>query len=520
MRRRLATLLASSVLASAGLCGSCSEERQQTPLPPDFDDDVAPVLQDHCVSCHGASSPAGGWSATSYVSALGCVAPSGAPATLPAGALAPVLQALNTAPHVGLLSKAEDDLLVGWVFAGTPQFRNAPHDPGYADPRSPAFHGTALRAARWAPMLDPNDANACGRCHAGAPSTPLGVSFPAPGAPDCTSCHGQAGGALACPTCHGSGAVSYPPRDPCYFPEDATNAGAHAAHLQPSAALTAGIACGTCHPLPGTSVIGGLHGNGVVDVRFDPQVVQGSASYDAGTGACTVYCHDQGGHRSQPTWSDTTPMACADCHESPPAGHYPGPCNNCHVEANATGTALVGGSLHLNGQVDLGNGSGQCGACHGSGASPWPSTGAHAAHESPTLTVPLACDNCHAVPTAIVDPVHLDGTVHVIFGDRAVARGSAPIWDGTKCTNVACHGANLADPAAAPAWDDPSRVQAACGACHGIPPSQHTASTDCARADCHGGEVALDPNGTPSITAAGLSLHIDGVIESARTVSP
>jgi predicted CxxxxCH...CXXCH cytochrome family protein len=170
----------------------------------------------------------------------------------------------------------------------------------------------------------------------------------------------------------------------------------------------------------------------------------------------------------------------------------------------------------MNGQVDLGDGSGTCGACHGVGDSPRPSTGAHHAHESPTLTQPVACATCHLVPTDVLDPVHLDGTVHVVFGGLATARAAAPTWDGTRCTDVACHGANLADPAASPAWSDPSGAQAACGACHGIPPLQHTAAMSCDRSDCHGTEVTIDSTGAPHIAASGKMLHIDGIIESAR----
>jgi predicted CxxxxCH...CXXCH cytochrome family protein len=209
-------------------------------------------------------------------------------------------------------------------------------------------------------------------------------------------------------------------------------------------------------------------------------------------------------------------MGCKDCHGSPPAGHYPGACNRCHEEANAAGTVLAGGPLHLNGKVDLGDGSGKCGACHGSGDSPWPTTGAHASHQNPTLTVALACSTCHVAPTAILDPVHLDGTVHLTFSGLATARGAFPSWNGAQCGGVACHGANLADPAALPAWNDTSGVQAKCGACHGIPPSLHTPSTSCNRGDCHGSEVSLDTMGTPSISPSGKSLHIDGIIESAH----
>jgi hypothetical protein len=65
-------------------------------------------------------------------------------------------------------------------------------------------------------------------------------------------------------------------------------------------------------------------------------------------------------------------------------------------------------------------------------------------------------------------------------------------------------------------WTDASGAQAKCGACHGVPPSQHTPSTSCNRSDCHGSEVTLDANGEPHIAASGKGLHIDGIVESAR----
>jgi predicted CxxxxCH...CXXCH cytochrome family protein len=250
-----------------------------------------------------------------------------------------------------------------------------------------------------------------------------------------------------------------------------------------------------------------------VDVTFDPTLAGPEVSFDRQTENCAVTCHDSGGARPRPNWNDTKPVGCNDCHKSPPANHFPGSCTSCHAEANATGTALSGGPLHLDGRVELGNGSGLCGACHGSGTSPWPSTGAHLAHENSTLSSPVPCSSCHVVPTSILDSVHLDGTVHVDFSGLAVARGSSAAWNGASCTSVACHGANLADtPAVVPSWNDTSAAAAQCGACHGIPPSQHTTSTDCGRSGCHSGEVETTATGAPVITASGRALHINGVI--------
>ena len=499
-------------MCAACLLVACSVDRVGSPLPPVFDTDVSPILQAHCISCHGTTSPAAGWAVTSFLSTIACVDPSGAPATLPPST-APILTALGNASHQGLLNTAELATIEAWVAAGAPAFVGTVHLPGIVDPRSSAFHGTLLRRERWSPMLDPSDPNACARCHDGTPAGEPGVTFSAPGATACTTCHSEPGGVLACGTCHGSGTRAYPPRDLCFFPGDAPAAGSHAGHVEPSMASASGLPCSTCHPVPGAVVISGLHGDGIVEVTFDPTRVAPGATYDQGTGACADSCHGLGGQDPDLLWGEAITLNCNSCHLSPPKGHYVGPCNGCHSEANAAGTALSGGPLHMNGVVDLGDGSGLCGACHGTGASPWPTTAAHPAHQNPTIALPTACASCHPVPSSITDPMHLDGVVHVAFTGLAAARGAMPVWNGASCSQVACHGANLADPPGTPTWTDTSGAASRCGACHGVPPSEHTASTSCSRSDCHGSEVAIDVHGVPSITPLGETLHINGVID-------
>jgi predicted CxxxxCH...CXXCH cytochrome family protein len=266
--------------------------------------------------------------------------------------------------------------------------------------------------------------------------------------------------------------------------------------------------------VPGPDVIGGYHGDGTVEVVFDGARIGPEVSFDRTTQTCSVTCHDSGGLRPRPAWTETRPMGCNDCHESPPAGHYPGLCTNCHAEANATGTALSGGPLHLDGRVELGNGNGTCGACHGSGDSPWPISADHPAHRTPALSAPVACATCHPVPATITDPTHLNGVVEVAFSGLALARGAEPVWNGTTCAGVACHGAALADPpSVVPAWSDTSGAAATCGACHPIPPSQHTTSMACGDGNCHGAEIGFTAAGQPTVTTYGKSLHINGVVD-------
>jgi predicted CxxxxCH...CXXCH cytochrome family protein len=492
---------------------SCTIQRDRTPPPPVYLAEVGPVLQQRCLPCHDGPSAEGGWRAGSFLDAIACVS-SGAAANAPAGTEAPIVSALGTDAHRGVVNDAEKALIVAWIGAGTPAFRGTVHAPGIVDPRSDAWHGKLLRSRGWRPMLDADDAEACGRCHDGSPARPPRVTSPAPGATACTQCHAAPQGVLACGTCHGTDARAYPPRDPCFFPEDAARAGAHAAHVAASSTRPS-IACATCHPIPGKDVIGGVHGNGSVEVIFDTARFGPEASHDRATGACAVSCHDRGGARPHPRWTESGPMQCGDCHSSPPASHFSGACTTCHRHANATGTELSAGMLHLNGKVDLGDGSGGCGACHGKGDDPWPSTGAHASHRTPLLASSVECSTCHAVPQTILAGGHMDGTVQVVFSGRAIARNAQAAWDGRACSEVACHGALLDDvPAVTPVWADTTGAARACGACHGIPPSQHTASTSCDRSTCHGSEIDRTFT-TLAVSATGKALHVNGVIDTA-----
>ncbi len=421
MPRRLVTP-AALIFAALGL--SCAEDRSTGGGPPVYAVEIRPLFEARCASCHEGSAPSGGWRATSFLDSIACVA-SGAAASVPVGGRAPIVAALDSPVHRALLSGVEMSTLQAWVSAGAPAFRGTTHAPGIVDPRSPAWHGKLLRDQHWAPMLDGNDANACGRCHEGSASRPPGITTPAPGATACTTCHDQDKGVLACDTCHGDKGRFSPPRDPCFFPVDATQV---TAHLQPSA-MQANLVCSTCHPVPGAEVIGGLHGNGT---------------------------------------------------------------------------------------VDLGDGSGRCGACHGTGDDPWPRTGAHPSHKSPKLSLAIACAECHAVPSTIVAPGHLNGVVEIAFSGRAIARDAPATWNGTTCSSVACHGAKLTDaPAVTPSWNDTSHAASACGACHGLPPTQHTAATSCDRSTCHSEEVVRTFTSL-AISEGGKTLHVNGTLDPPR----
>lgn len=331
----------------------------------------------------------------------------------------------------------------------------------------------------------------------------------------CTSCHAEQGGVLACSTCHGDGARAAPPRDRCFFPEDVPRAGAHVAHVEPSAVRSEGLACKTCHPVPDSaSLFGGAHANGAVDVSLDPTVAGQAAQYHAGSGVCSTTCHARpGAAKPAPAWSDAGPLACGDCHGDPPPRHLAGACTSCHREADATGARLTAPRLHVNGRVDLGDGSGACGACHGHGDDPWPGSGAHATHRAPDAAAAVACQACHDVPTTFgpgTEHPH-GGPAVVRFSGLAVARGAQPSFASGTCSQVYCHGAGLIGPVApARAWLDASGAAKACdGGCHGAPSGPpHIADTSCWK--CHPSDVDPGPRG-PTISVP--ARHVNGVVD-------
>lgn len=379
------------------------------------------------------------------------------------------------------------------------------HDPSFGDPRAPGNHATTLRARAYRAMMDPADADACGKCHAGAPTTPAGVALPAPGATACTTCHTEPGGALACGTCHGAGARAYPPRDPCFFPEEASRGGAHAAHVGPSKAKADGLPCATCHPAPSPGQLGAPHADGYVEVWLDYARAGATARFDDATGTCTTSCHARGGARPSPSWRAPAKADCGSCHRSPPENHYAGACSGCHAELDATG-GLVRTALHLNGRVDVGDGSGKCGACHGAGDDPWPRTGAHAAHARPRDARAVPCETCHVVPDGTAP--HPRGVgVGVRLTGLAVVNGARASWDPAtrSCASTYCHAGRGAG-VPSPRWDEGATARA-CGACHASPPPPpHSQSAGCDASGCHTGYAAS------AVSPARRDAHVDGFV--------
>jgi hypothetical protein len=288
--------------------------------------------------------PAAGYSMEDYLQTIRCIPdPEGDPATLPPDTTAPILAVLGTTPDHGL-GDDETEALTSWVVQGAFPASRSTHPGQWTDPRADDWHGTYLREIdpdtrrAWQPIVDPTRGDACGLCHRGSPEAVEPVLRPPPGATDCTDCHDLPGGVMACGTCHGDGERPYPPRDQCYFPASANN---------PS-----GLGCETCHFGIDFTMLEGAHGNGEVDVVFQP-AWGADAMYDFDTLECATTCHSRGGNGPEGAWDEEDlDLQCDACHQNPPAGHSTIACNSCHRGINSAGTELTPDAPHINGRVD------------------------------------------------------------------------------------------------------------------------------------------------------------------------
>lgn len=344
MRRGAGRLLVTLLVLTG-----CSEERGRADPPVVFAD-IDPILQESCVECHGGSAPAVGYSVEDYLETIRCV-PDGQPATLPSDATAPILAVLKGPTHADFLDERQADGLTAWVVEGAWPARRGSHPGQWLDPRTDAWHGTYLEETDWQGIVDPTRGDACGLCHPGSPAPVPGITSYAPGATDCTDCHDLPGGVMACGTCHGDGLRPYPPRDPCYFPGPPFG-GAHKTHTEPSANMPNPLGCQSCHFGEDYAMLEGGHGNGEVNVIFQPAWGP-DASYDFETLECATTCHiRRGGSSPEVAWDQELDLDCGSCHQNPPPGHSQIACNGCHRGINPEGTQLTIEAPHINGRVD------------------------------------------------------------------------------------------------------------------------------------------------------------------------
>jgi predicted CxxxxCH...CXXCH cytochrome family protein len=333
------------------------------------------------------------------------------------------------------------------------------HPVGWGDRTSSAFHATWISQNGF-PLPR------CQQCHGDDYlGGEVGVSCVQSG------CHTQS--PIACTTCHGSNGTPRPAQ------------GAHWAHE---------AYCSTCHNVP-TETTASVQAHASADastslIDFSGIAVLPKDWLDAGSSEagpawdpvalhCTnTYCHGA----VSPQWTTPSQIPCNGCHEAPPADHArwsrvansTSSCTTCHPAPSAP--------THVNGVVNITVTS--CTTCHGSNGHANPpvsldgsvdpttrGVGAHEAHLDPAfanrIANPLLCNDCHQVPTEVMDPSHWaapEAQVRFPFGGT---------YDATNATcNVWCHFSNAAGTVSmpAPTWTDDTGDNIQCNSCHAFPP--------------------------------------------------
>jgi len=527
-------------LATLAACSSgVAQQLGQARCDDSYAQGVGPILQTRCSSCHGPTQAEADYRVDSYQAAI-ARRPDGTPRVTAGDDASPLLQAARGQLPGGHVAIPQTELaeLQSWVVecALKPKAYTV-HINGWMDPgNTDQFHGRVLRQAVY-------NLSGCQACHGqDLAGGSVGVA--------CQSCH--ASGVMACNTCHGNAANAAPPRNLDYNSDTSlVTVGAHQSHVQDGSKHT-GFSCDVCHKTPTSPGDEGHYQTGGKLITGPAPVIvkngfAGQFSWDRNAATCAnSYCHapfqDANATQINPiVWIAVgdNQAPCGSCHGNPPAGH--GPDNRCQTCHRGT---YVGGEprsvLHANGQVDLAAPAGSCIGCHGSGDSPAPpidvlgrsdptlqTVGAHREHLEALhkVSAPVACNECHVVPTEIHSPGHIDhGPPAVVFppdaGTLARKDGATPTYDPATATCTSyCHGsgAGLSQDTAPTVNRTPKfnggPGQAACGSCHGIPPQTpgHPGATLTSCANCHSHSVT--PDGNIIVNADGSSTHLNGRVD-------
>jgi predicted CxxxxCH...CXXCH cytochrome family protein len=302
----------------------------------------------------------------------------------------------------------------------------------------------------------------------------------------------NSGTANQCDVCHDIGGASTSLSD------------AHPAHTDSL------YSCQDCHEAVvsgDTGIIDNvLHINRAIDVDIMGANGGDANSYQGDNTCINTFCHGDG----SPAWDNTSLSdkdICVKCHGDPTALD-PSP-----LAKSAPGAGGVG--IDTEGDIDASD----------------PQVGAHQAHMEATegMTEPIACDECHTVPSAqtiagVLEADHIDDSTpaEVPMDGALVTNGGvldAIYNEGTgECSSTYCHDGALTEnqygsgSAPVPVWNDTTLFESTdpdatkCGICHGFPPpSSHPDDSACKK--CHGMMVDIGN----SIT--NTTLHINGAID-------
>lgn len=517
----------------------------------DYQATIQPLLNDHCVSCHGDVLAGGDFKLTSRLDAVarrddGSLRVEGADGGFEGSAM--LAAVTGELPGHPALSAEAQQTIEAWLVPCKANNRvNLWHVRGWATPGSDTFHGAKLRSTGY-------DVTTCQKCH--------GDDFSGGKAQvSCQDCHGK--DVFACKTCHGSASNQAPPKglDGSRLTTD-HGVGAHQSHVRDTA-LHLAFACDKCHVNPKDDIWQPGHfrleDGGAEDGRAEVHVFSadgGPASYDFDQLRCSnTACHaplaDSQATNQTPTWNkvNANEAACGTCHGNPPATHSSEKdCGLCHVGAFVDGGVVP--ATHVDGTIEVGRpGDAKltCTSCHGDAQAfrdvrgntdpRLVSVGAHQIHLDGRrrLTAPITCAQCHQVPSEVRSPGHIDhplpATVFPMVagvGALTYSDSAMPQWNeqAATCTNTYCHGGGArAGRDTSPSklanivWTGASTPQVYCGSCHGMPPNT-AAHADAGTSLfgcylCHGATLAA--NGTLKVTydadGGTVTTHLNGVVE-------
>jgi predicted CxxxxCH...CXXCH cytochrome family protein len=192
--------------------------------------------------------------------------------------------------------------------------------------------------------------------------------------------------------------------------------------------------------------------------------------------------------------------SCGDAGAPPPPATLT--CTSCHGDP----TRVAGPGVDPNVMVAPPMGT------HGETATSASAVGAHMAHLAPgasAISNPIACTECHRVPT---DVNHSNGGVDMVFGVLATSNNAAPLWNGTTCASAYCHGDfSGGNTTAAPVWTGGPMT---CTSCHGGPPA-----TGKHIHEGHGGACSNCHGAGYTSSAVNIPTHVNGTVEVGGTGS-
>lgn len=211
-------------------------------------------------------------------------------------------------------------------------------------------------------------------------------------------------------------------------------------------------------------------------------------------------------------------QTCKTCHGGTFSGGTSGQsCNTCHNKPGGPENCTVcHGSVNAAPPKDLADNNSP--SARG--------VGAHQKHLlGGILGAPVACKECHSVPSQLMAAGHLDETMNAevnfdstskFFRSTAVYSSNA---SNSSCTNTYCHGNfNGGNQNVTITWNDTSTAATACGTCHGdvtkstlaekaFPKSGHPEIGTAACVQCHA--AVIDAN----MAIINPSRHINGGID-------